>query len=658
MAGFGSPSTSVDLFSSSSITESSSCAMFPRQYSSHVAGAEADHSTNSSCFEEMVSTNNSFGRNQESYASADMSSCTSFENPASGELGIELNYDRAAPGQYYASVQGLSSPTCDRRNFFDCEDASTPGRQSSSSSASSSYCTEIPLPELGIQQRIAAATAQYGDHQLPVASLVLRSSSYDHLYTTAYNHVGAPSQLSFPYAPDCLQQLHSQDDPAHLVHAWPATPAPLVRQAEPLHHFTGFVNSGCSQAAGRQLQDVVPVGSTPDGQLSSSAELGAGLQGEFPQDQQVINVAASSRPLQICIQDLLNQQQLEQLRLQQFPEAGALVDRPVDPPPTRISEYLLRQGFCNQLAATSSSYCEASLGLPGHQVPMLKKQLLQQGAGPPSKKKYIGVRKRKWGKWVAEMRIPQDGRPRKERRIWLGTFLTEEDAARKYDEAVYKYRGDGARLNFPRQEKNTNRPGLSTSTISSRPSLSDPENSGLISLSGNPRLSPEELHPPKSLPRPVLNSVEAAAAEELLLSISPEHSSSCMTNGGVPDSPTYAGSPFHTPADLRSTGESSLSAAGITVDTCNSVAGSPREEEVVAQSPYNWDIDFDYSLNLPLPLDQFDNAQLWDVFANQELLCSEYSSDNLSVTPGTYNSRGQESPRHRVNIEPSQLLQS
>lgn len=632
--------------------------MFPRQYSSHVAGAEADHSTNSSCFEEMVSTNNSFGRNQESYASADMSSCTSFENPASGELGIELNYDRAAPGQYYASVQGLSSPTCDRRNFFDCEDASTPGRQSSSSSASSSYCTEIPLPELGIQQRIAAATAQYGDHQLPVASLVLRSSSYDHLYTTAYNHVGAPSQLSFPYAPDCLQQLHSQDDPAHLVHAWPATPAPLVRQAEPLHHFTGFVNSGCSQAAGRQLQDVVPVGSTPDGQLSSSAELGAGLQGEFPQDQQVINVAASSRPLQICIQDLLNQQQLEQLRLQQFPEAGALVDRPVDPPPTRISEYLLRQGFCNQLAATSSSYCEASLGLPGHQVPMLKKQLLQQGAGPPSKKKYIGVRMRKWGKWVAEMRIPQDGRPRKERRIWLGTFLTEEDAARKYDEAVYKYRGDGARLNFPRQEKNTNRPGLSTSTISSRPSLSDPENSGLISLSGNPRLSPEELHPPKSLPRPVLNSVEAAAAEELLLSISPEHSSSCMTNGGVPDSPTYAGSPFHTPADLRSTGESSLSAAGITVDTCNSVAGSPREEEVVAQSPYNWDIDFDYSLNLPLPLDQFDNAQLWDVFANQELLCSEYSSDNLSVTPGTYNSRGQESPRHRVNIEPSQLLQS
>jgi hypothetical protein len=375
MAGFGRPSTSVDLYSSSSITESSSCVMFPRQYFSHVAGAEADHSTNSSCFAEMVCTNNSFGRNQESYASAGMSSCTSFENPASGELG-ELNYDHATPGQYYSSVQGLSSHTCDRSYFFDCEDASTPGRPSSSSSASSSYCTEIPLAELGIQQRIAAATAEYGDHQLPVASLVMRSSSYDHHFSTAYKHVGALSQPFFAYAPDCLQQLSSQDDPADLLAAWPATAAPLAGQTEPLQHFAGFVNSGCSQAAGRQLQDVVPVGSIPDVRLSFSADLGAGRQGEFPQDQQVINVAASSRSLQICIQDLLNQQQLEQLRLQQFPEAGALVDRPS----TRISEYLLRQGFGNQLAAT----CEASLGLPGHQVPMMKKQLLQQGAGPPS----------------------------------------------------------------------------------------------------------------------------------------------------------------------------------------------------------------------------------------------------------------------------------
>jgi hypothetical protein len=54
-------------------------------------------------------------------------------------------------------------------------------------------------------------------------------------------------------------------------------------------------------------------------------------------------------------------------------------------------------------------------------------------------------------------------------------LIPRKTPARSYDEAVYKYRGDGARLNFPRQEENSNRPGLSTSTISSRPSLSDPE---------------------------------------------------------------------------------------------------------------------------------------------------------------------------------------
>jgi hypothetical protein len=116
----------------------------------------------------------------------------------------------------------------------------------------------------------------------------------------------ADPSLSLAYAPDYLQQLSSQDDPADLLPAWPATAAPLAGQTEPLQHFEGLVNSGCSQAAGHQLQDVVPVGSIPDVQLSFSADLGAGLQGEFPLDQQVINVAASSRSLQICIQDLLN----------------------------------------------------------------------------------------------------------------------------------------------------------------------------------------------------------------------------------------------------------------------------------------------------------------------------------------------------------------
>jgi hypothetical protein len=57
--------------------------------------------------------------------------------------------------------------------------------------------------------------------------------------------------------------------------------------------------------------------------------------------------------------------------------------------------------------------------------------------------KYIGVRKREWGSWEVSIRVNK-------KKVYIGSYQNEEEAAKAYDDACFKYGvADFANLNFP-----------------------------------------------------------------------------------------------------------------------------------------------------------------------------------------------------------------
>jgi hypothetical protein len=110
---------------------------------------------------------------------------------------------------------------------------------------------------------------------------------------------------------------------------------------------------------------------------------------------------------------------------------------------------------------------------------------------------FIGVRKRPWGKFAAEIRDST----RKGARVWLGTFDSPEAAALAYDQAAFSVRGAAAVLNFPVERVQDSLRALALPTSSPSSSSSAAGGSPVLALKSRHSIRKRSPNKNKKLPQ-------------------------------------------------------------------------------------------------------------------------------------------------------------